>query len=450
MSCGSAYPFCWRVPFWGLAVLFLPGPARLAAGADDSDVPAELRKLQEQNQLLRNQLNEQQKLIEGLTRKVSALEQTSQTPAPAPPPATEERPERPAWLNGLGQVKLTGEGAVGFFHSGSQGKFPNGDFRVDEARLFLEAPLWQDTYFASQIDIVSRDEPMDEGYLRLGELYLDFENVSRIWNASEQLALRAGRVYIPFGEEYQVRDANKNPLISRSLSDLWGIDEGVELYGKLGPARYVVAVQNGGHPMWQDFTSDKSVAGRVSYDPLSWLHLSVSAMRTGDLSVEGDGVSELWFGSGFIRALGSPTNTSTFHAELVEGDVQFLLPRGHLKAAGGWMTSGDDSPGNTTDRDVYYYYVEALGKVTRKSYAAVRFSQILAEDGFPIVGNGSFGQYFFGELTTQLWRLSLGLGHHLSPNLILKGEYTFEEGRTVTGNKRFHEDLFALQAAFQF
>jgi hypothetical protein len=34
--------------------------------------------------------------------------------------------------------------------------------------------------------------------------------------------------------------------------------------------------------------------------------------------------------------------------------------------------------------------------------------------------------------------------------LILKGEYSFEEGRTTTGAKRFHEDLFALQAAYQF
>lgn len=35
----------------------------------------------------------------------------------------------------------------------------------------------------------------------------------------------------------------ENPLISHSLSDLWGIDPGVELYGTVGDFNYVVAVQ---------------------------------------------------------------------------------------------------------------------------------------------------------------------------------------------------------------
>jgi hypothetical protein len=65
--------------------------------------------------------------------------------------------------------------------------------------------------------------------LRFGELYLDCEDVSRLWGQDRMLNLRVGRFYIPFGEEYLDRFAIDNPLISHSVSDLWGEDNGVEL-----------------------------------------------------------------------------------------------------------------------------------------------------------------------------------------------------------------------------
>lgn len=264
------------------------------------------------------------------------------------------------------------------------------------------------------------------------------------------MSLRAGRFNIPFGEEYQVRNAIQNPLISHSLSDLWGVDEGLELYGKLGDFHYAVAVQNGGHPAWRDYDGDKSVAARLSYDPKPWLHLSVSGMRTGTLNVENDKMSELWFGGGFLRALGSSSTTTTFHSELVEGDVQMRLPRGHIKTAGGWIRSADNSSSPGTRRNVYYHYTELEHRLTQKFYSAARVSQILAADGFPIVGNGDFRQYFFQNLTKELWRLSLGVGYRFGPGLVVKGEYSIEGGRTSTGVQRNHQNLFAVQAAFKF
>ena len=69
------------------------------------------------------------------------------------------------------------------------------------------------------------------------------------------LNVRAGRIDVPFGEEYLMRDAIDNPLISHSLPDIWGVDEGIELYGAAGKFSYVVAVQNGGIPATRDFTS---------------------------------------------------------------------------------------------------------------------------------------------------------------------------------------------------
>jgi len=71
--------------------------------------------------------------------------------------------------------------------------------------------------------------------------------------------------------------------------------------------------------------------------------------------------SELWFGNGFIHPISVGTTTS-FHADVIEGDFQYRLPQGHLKAAGGWVSYGDNQFPHTR-RDMYYYYLEATQKL---------------------------------------------------------------------------------------
>jgi len=58
--------------------------------------------------------------------------------------------------------------------------------------------------------------------------------------------------------------------------------------------------------------------------------------------------------------------------------------------------------------------------------------------------------YLFGPLTTDMWRLSLGLGYRWSKNLVLKVEYTLERGEEVGGEDRNDEDLVAAELAFAF
>jgi hypothetical protein len=227
------------------------------------------------------------------------------------------------------------------------------------------------------------------------------------------------------------------------------VDEGIELYGRAGKVSYAAAVQNGGIAETRDFTSDKSVAARIGFDPMDQLHLSISGMRTGELDVQQDQLSAMWFGNGFFRSLGSPA-TTRFQANLVEGDIQVRLARGQLRAFGGTIHYQDNDPAGRNRRDVYYYSFEAVHDIIGKLYGGVRFSQILADQGFPIVGNGDFGDYFFGPLTKDIWRLSLDVGYRWSQNLLLKAEYTFERGTTVEGENRNSEDLFALEAAFKF
>jgi hypothetical protein len=418
----------------------------------NADLREQLRQIQEQNSRLQQQLLKQQQLIENLNHRLSDIESTNQkhteeigqlkAETVQPPTAPTESPKPFSF----GKVVLSGEGGLAFFESGREGQFPNAEFRVDEARLFLDAQVWDDVYFFGGLDLTTREGPNQS--LRLNELYVDFESVSRLWGDERLVNLRLGQFYTPFGEEYQVRYAIDAPLISHSLSDIWGVDDGIEVYGSRGKFDYALAVQNGGMPGSQQFHADKSVAGRVGYTPTKWLRVSGSAMRTGNLNAQGDQVSDLWFGNGFFRALGSPSTTTSFHANLAEGDVKLSSPIGYLKAAGGYVRCEDNDTAADNARDIYYYYVEGLYDITPKLYGAARFSQIIAPKGYPIVGQATFD--YFGVLTKNIWRLSADLGYRFSKQLVLKAEYSLERGSESDGDPRDHEDQVALQLAFQF
>lgn len=431
------------------ALVFL-FPFTEASSGSETNLEGQVQQLREQNDALQTQLRQQQQLIQNLSREVAVIRQANDkrdASFDSMKSASENNTEsKPAGF-GLGSVQITGEGGIGIFETGSEGAFPNAEFRVDEAKIFVDAPVWGNAYAFVELNLATRES--SDLDLKLGEFYLDIEDVSQLWGQDRQLNLRIGRMDIPFGEEYQTRDAIDNPLISHSLVDFWGVDEGIEFYGALGRFSYAAAVQNGGISGTHDFTADKSVAGRVSYDPNRWLHLSVSGMRTGDLSSEKDGVSEIWFANGWFRSLGSAA-TTMFHANLAQADLQIRLPRGQLKAFGGYVHYADNDPSAQNRRDIYYYSVEGIFDVTRKFYTSARFGQIFAAKGFPIVGNGAVGDYFYGALTDEMWRLSLGIGYRWNRHLVVKAEYSLERGSEVGGGKRDHEDLIATEAAFAF
>ena len=434
---------------WGISFAGCAGAALLAGAvsleADDTNLAQQVRALREQNAVLQQQLQKQGGLLDALTRKVNEMEAANAARENA---ASENAvPEKKGGFN-LGKVNISGEGGVAFFNTGSEGMTPQSDFRVDEARLFIEAPIWNEVYFYSDVDLATRENTDTKLYLN--ELYLDFQDVSQLWGRDNQFNVRAGRLNIPFGEEYQTRNAIDNPLVSHSLPDIWGVDPGVEIYGSLDKFSYALAVQNGGGANGvEDFNGDKSVAGRIGYDPTRWLHLSVSGMRTGDLNNPKDFTSALWFGNGFFRSLGSPA-TMAFHANLVEGDATVRWKSGHVSAFGGYARYNDNDPNANNGRDIYYYSVEGVQDLPKKFYAAARFSEIKADKGFPIVGYGNFSDYFFTDLSTELWRLSLGIGYRFSDQLVIKTEYSFERGREVGGDSRDHEDFFGTEAAFKF
>ncbi len=352
------------------------------------------------------------------------------------------------------RLRINGEAGAAFFDTGEEGQYPHNEFLIDEAKLFVEASIIDDIYAFAEINVITR-ENSDET-LQLGELYVDLEDVSKLWGKDRVLNIRLGRFDIPFGEEYLTRDAIDNPLISHSLSDIWGVDEGIQLYGSIKTFEYVLAVQNGGVPVARDFHSDKSIVGRILYRPGSTFHFSFSAMRTGKLDVEGDRFSEVWFGNGFLRLLGSPLTTTTIEGNVFQGDGHAQWERGHAHLAAGKLEYDDNDSVADNSRDVHYFQMEVRQNLNKSKdnpwYAAARFSRITAERGFTLVGNGRLASYLFDdyELSEELWRLSLGIGYRIGKNVLLKAEYNFENGKQLNGENRDEEDFFGIEAAVRF
>jgi hypothetical protein len=431
----------WQASVFPVFVLLLPFAAQYSR-ADDTNLESQIQALERQNAILEQKLEQQNQSIQSLSERVQDLESTNATqqigensaPAPAPPSGYN-----------FGNVNVSGEGGVGFFNTGPQGFAPDSEFRLDEARLFVEAPVWKSVYFQGELDLATREE--FDLHVAPGEVYLDFQDISDLWGRDGQLNLRAGNMYIPFGEEYLTRYAIDNPLVSHSVSDFWGYSPGVELYGALGRFTYVAAVQNSiyGDGIY-GFDGDKSVAGRFGYDLNRHFHFSVSAMRTGNLHA--NMTSAIWFGNGFFESLGG-VGTTWFHTYLAQGDVTASWSSGYLRAFGGFGHYGDNDPVANNARNFFYYSTEGVQNLPKNFYIAARFSQILCNKGIPVVGFG-YSDYYDDALAAELWRLSLGLGYRFSANLLVKAEYAFENGHDIGGEARDHENFFGTEAAFRF
>lgn len=427
-------------------------PGALPGQETGSLDPQEVRQLIEQNRQLQAQIKAQQQTIEELKSKMTAIDQANvrnqddlqslrdRIDGGAGPEA------KPA---SIGQaIRISGEIGFAFFASGHDGPFANNEFRVDDAKIFLEAPIWKNVFLHSELQLQTREAP--DNNFHLGEIYADFENISGQWGEDRLLNVRVGRMYSPFGEEYQNRGIMANPLVSHSVSDIWDIDEGIEIYGQAANASYFLAVQDGGINALRNFHTDKSVALRIACDPSDWLHLSASAMRTGHLGVS-DSLSALWFGNGFFRALGPAGTTSGFWADLVEMDGAVKWAGGHVKAAGGLVRFDDNNRAGGDARHMAYYYTEAMQTIADRLYGAVRFSGLRVPGGYPVAGQGTMGEYFFGNvLTMALYRLSMGFGYQFGPPLVLKMDFSPEWGRTSTGENRSEENLFSAELGMKF
>src|SRR5438876_460588 len=134
--------------------LAVPVICQLLWAQDASDVREQIQDLRKQNEQLQQQLRQQQSLIETLNKKISNLE----TAVMRESAAAGEVGTKGGFLESLtGKLKgenvvISGEAGLAFFHSDAKGQFRHAEFRVDEAKLFLDAKVWKDVYFFTEVN----------------------------------------------------------------------------------------------------------------------------------------------------------------------------------------------------------------------------------------------------------------------------------------------------------
>ncbi|MDQ8196721.1 hypothetical protein QEH56_01105 [Pelagicoccus enzymogenes] len=430
------------LPSVGAALALLP-----CLLADDFE--QRLAALAEQNEALLKLAQQQQAQIAELKARLDsqALEVAEQEEAIAELRETSLPASGFAPSRGSDRILISGDAGFAFFAGEANNEFPNEEFRVDDARLTVEAQVHRNAYLVSTLELFRRESGNES--IEVGSLYLDVENIfgpdyGHLFN------FRIGRFDIPFGEEYLNRYVMENPLVSHSVADLWGIDQGIELYGDEGNFSYAVAIQNGGTSLLRDFDSDKSIAGRVAYQFNENFKLSGSLMRTGDIDVAGDAQSELWIGNVVFLSLGS-TQTTKFWADLAELDFTYEWDSGLLTGHYGQAWYDNNDPQGDSSRDFEFYSIEARQTLGERFYAAARYSAMEVDGGYPFSGNGARSIYLFGGiLTEKLERLSLGFGYWAFDDVVFKLEYSIEEGDQTNGRDRKDTDQIAAEVGVRF
>lgn len=415
------------------------------AGAVVTD--EQFQQLVQENRALRTMIEAQQAQLDEMRRRLDGAAAPGHATAtlaesarePATPPSPRAAPDS--------GVILSGEAGIALLSGGSDSWYPNSEFRIDDAFVRLDAEVASDTYFFAEIELSKRSN--FDTNIHPGELYVEFENISRFWGVDRLVNLRVGRTDIPFGEEYSRRDVLSNPLVVNSLSDIWGIDEGIVVHGSAGRASYAIAVQNGSSEYLADYDPDKAITLRLGFDPTSQLHLSGSAMRTGDLDAIREPFSEVWISGAVFRPISAAA--TTYAAELAEFDVVWTGRDTRLAANLGIARYTDDDPLVDNTRHFRFGTLEVTHELDRNWWIASRASLLHADGGYPMVGTGAFGKYFFGPLLTEeLWRLTVGGGFRIGEKAVLKVDYTFERGELADGTKLTDRDQLAAQVGVGF
>ena len=375
------------------------------------------------------------------------------------------------------RIRLSGSSDAGLFGGQDSTQISNDAFTIWDARFFLDADLGRDVQM--QDTTLFRDIGFDFEWnlVRLGtlqnnvgNLYVDFQGVAD----SDWMNAQVGRFQIPVGEAYL--DYSKGyatrAFVTNSFGP-WYWDEGVKLYSLSGAGLfgYVASVENGDTAFNTDSDSDKQVTLKLFTDPLPWLHLSVSGLRSGEIGhggtpVTGTGtpsnpqnqngnpaMGSLWLGESWARAFGSGTSVPNFENGVAVADGPNRLRETWLAAGDAivdfedkirlWGAYGEykiDSQGPTLyDRTLAYWIAEVilrgawLGEGLRPFYAGARVQSLGTTDtdkGYLLdFRRSSDLGYNMHELLTY----SGVFGWDITDWLIFRTEYTHQDVDVVRG-----------------
>jgi hypothetical protein len=478
--------------------LLVFAPLTLAAIAATSGPAFAEGRIQMLERLLREYQRQQavsQQRIEKLERRIGELESSPRAAAPAESRFDDissrllelESDRRaaadavPAWLRTL---RISGSADVGYFGGQDNSYLSDSGFKVWDARLFIESELGKDVMLGETKLVrdvgflfewnLARLGELENG---IGELYIELQGLlDRGW-----LNVQVGRFQIPFGEAYlrYSQGYKDDPFITKTLGGPWFWDEGVKIYGSDPSGRfgYVASVTDGETPMNHDANENKQLTLKLFTDPWKWLHLSVSALRSGRLgSPDQPALAAIWFGEGFPTAFGLWNGLPNYDHGVAIPDGPFQLE--NVTALGAdailkykdlarlWLGYGGvnvDSYGSGVyDRDLSYWIAELVlqGKIVGEQlaplYLAARADGIGTYDG----DRGYMLEPRYGD--TLGWNQkaiaawSLAAGWRLTDRATIKAEYTRYDIDLVRGVTPAMKDaaervnLFALEMGVHF
>jgi hypothetical protein len=327
------------------------------------------------------------------------------------------------WQSWLERISLWGYGAAAYADTGGTGAHPDGAFLVPDATLFLEALVTARSSFFLEL-LLERNNSIEYESVDIGELYLRFRDVLGE-EGEDRLGVKAGRFDVPFGEDYLRFDSVDNPLITNSAAFPYAIDEGLLAHGELGGLGWITSVSNGSQDSSSSDGPAKSFALKLYGEPLEGLYLSASGLTTGEVHQ-----SALLLSGYYLSAVGcygpSTVGTSpsdTVKAHLWEADAALGGERWQLR--GGFGQAFLDDEVSFFDRDISWFEVEPLFRITPQVYVAARYSAIGTssdDEGYRFDGAFTGGGDELGYDTHRLWRVSLALGWTPNPNLTFKLE----------------------------
>ena len=144
------------------AFLFVMVTPALLLATEQADILQKLKALEEQNAQLLQLVQEQQRQINELGQRLESTEarEKENTAEIEELQDREYVSESSSFSPGdflESKIHLSGEAGVVFFAGESNHQFANEEFRVDEARLFVEAEVAEDIYFFSSLFLFNRD-----------------------------------------------------------------------------------------------------------------------------------------------------------------------------------------------------------------------------------------------------------------------------------------------------
>ncbi len=325
-------------------------------------------------------------------------------------------------------IDISGFGALGHYSTGSAGSKPVAGFEVKEASLFITADVWEGVSFFIELQ-TNRLGKDDQLFSRTGEVYVHITDL--IPSLKNTIGFKAGRIDLPFGEEYLWQDAIDNPLITNSVVYPYGWDEGLLLYGAISSVNWVVAITDGTDERSEEDESDKAINLKIYGNPFKNIYLSASWMKNGDAAksaVEFGGSHFQPVGASHDSAVGdSPSTVVDGMLYELYGKYSFnLLDRkAYIALSAGGASQEDEA--SAYDRSWRWFSIEPLYNVTNTLYTVLRYSQIGTYDdqeGYHFDGKiFAGGNSAFGYDTEKFSRLGLGIGYLPNPRTRIKLEY---------------------------